>query len=267
MAPAVRTSPPRARVSFLGLDIDNVSFQDALARIVNLARDPEPAYVVTPNVDHVMRIQKHARFRRVYREASLVLADGMPVVWASRILGTPVQEKVSGSDLLPGLAPVAAAEGLSIYLLGGQPGAAEACAHTLSARHPSLRIAGVHCPEPGFHLGLGRNRKVIETVRRAAPDILFVALGTPKQEYWIHRHHRELGVPVSIGVGAAFDFLAGAARRAPAWMQRRGLEWLYRLCCEPRRLWKRYLLDDSPFLFLVMRHALRKERNATLPNP
>jgi N-acetylglucosaminyldiphosphoundecaprenol N-acetyl-beta-D-mannosaminyltransferase len=250
----------------LGLGIDNLSFEEALDRIVALACDPEPDYVVTPNVDHVMRVQRHRRFRRVYHEASLVLADGMPVVWASRILGTPVKAKVSGSDLLPGLAPVAAARGLSLYLLGGQPGAAEACARTLTHRTPSLRIAGVHCPEPGFHLDPRRNQGVLETVRKAAPDILFVALGTPKQEYWIHQYHRELGVPVSIGVGAAFDFLAGAARRAPVWMQKRGLEWLYRLCCEPRRLWKRYLLDDSPFLYLVMRTALRRKREERRPN-
>jgi len=248
-------APPR-RIEFMGLSLDNVTFDEAVDRIIAMARENTPRYVVTPNVDHIMQFRKDAKFREVYRKAALVLTDGMPVVWASRLLGDPIKEKVSGSDLFPRVSEEAARSGLSICILGGRVGAAEECARILKGRHPDLKIAGTLCPRWGFHLDPEQNREVTEAVRAASPDILFVALGAPKQEFWMHDNCKEMGVPISLGVGAAVDFVSGKALRAPDWMQRFCLEWLYRLNNEPRRLWKRYLIDDSPFILRVMKHLV-----------
>ena len=258
MAPTDLVRPPGKRIPFLGLELDNLSFDQAVDRILALARGPEPTYVVTPNVDHVMRFQRYPAFRQIYGDAALVLVDGMPIVWATALLGSRVRAKVSGSDLFPAVARAAAEHELSIFLLGGREGSAEACARILTERHPALRVAGTLCPPLGFHRDPEANQRVLDVVREAAPSILFIGLGCPKQENWIHRHRTELGVPVSLCVGASIDFLAGQARRAPVWMQRCGLEWFYRLAREPRRLWKRYLVDDSPFVLHVLRQWWRQ---------
>jgi len=242
----------------LGMEIDNLGFDEAVDSIIGLAVARKRATVVTPNVDHVMRWRRDPEFRRCYEEADLVLADGMPLLWASRVLGDRIIEKVSGSDLLPRLCEAAAERGLSVYFLGGLPGAAERCAERLVARFPRLRVAGVGCPPRGFEHDPEANAGVIRAIVEAGPDLLFVGLGTPKQELWIRRHREEIAVPVTLGVGAAIDFAAGMVKRAPRWMQRLGLEWCYRLVKEPRRLWRRYILQDSPFLWHVLVHSVRR---------
>lgn len=241
------------RVDLCGVAIDNVTMDDAVDRILYMARQNQPSFVVTPNVDHIVQLQKSAEFCEVYRRAALVVPDGMPLLWAGRFLGTPFREKVSGSDLLPALCPGAAAHGLSLFLLGGRPGSAESSRARLEREFPGIRIAGTYCPPVGFDKDPQENAKAIQAVRSARPDILLVGLGTPKQEFWIARHVSELGVPVSIGVGATFEFLAGIVRRAPEWMQRAGLEWFWRLLAEPRRLWRRYLIKDPIFFWYVLR--------------
>ena len=246
------------RVQILGVEIDNLTFGQALDRITELAARGRPSIVVTPNVDHLMKCRRDPEFRRVYARADLVLADGMPILWASRLLGRRIVEKVSGSDLLPELCATAARGGLSVYFLGGRPGAADRCGRLMRQRHPELRVAGADCPDHGFEKDPSRNERVVAAVREARPDLLFVGLGSPKQEYWILENLDRLGSPVLLGVGASIDFAAGAAKRAPRWMQRSGLEWLYRLIHEPRRLWRRYLIEDSPFFFLVLRQKLRR---------
>jgi len=248
------------RVDVLGVRIDNLGFDEAVEAILERAARRSPAIVVTPNVDHVMMHRRDPALREVYRRAALVLADGAPLVWAARLLGSPLAAKVSGSDLLPRLCAAAAERRLRVYLLGGRPGSAERCAEVLRARHPTLVVAGVACPPFGFERDPDHNRRIVDAVRAAAPDLLFVALGSPKQELWIADHFEALGVPVAIGVGAAVDFVSGAARRAPVWMQRAGLEWLFRLLREPRRMWKRYLVRDLPFPFLVAAQRLGVRR-------
>ena len=247
-------APERIRLLWLG--IDNVSFKDAADRIVQMCRRRVPSYVTTPNVDHFMRARRDVAFRDICENADLTLADGMPVLWASRALGRPLKEKVSGSDLFVKLCDRATDEGLRVFLLGGSPGVAEQAKHVLQSRHPGLEIVGTYSPvisPEGENLDAGLPLAII---RDAQPHLLFVAFGCPKQEKWIARHYRMLGVPVSIGVGASFDFVAGTQRRAPEWMQRKGLEWLWRLMHEPRRLWKRYLIEDLPFLWQVAREKM-----------
>ena len=221
----------------------------------------EAGYIVTPNVDHVCRFHRDADFRQAYQQAFLLLPDGTPIVWASRLFGTPLPQKVSGSDLVPNLCALAEERGFSVFFLGGSPGAAEESATVLLKIHPRLRIAGIHCPPYGFEHEPEASRRAVEAVREASPDICLVALGSPKQELWMQRHHEESGAIVCIGVGAVFEFISRRVRRAPRWVQVRGGEWLWRLAQEPRRLWRRYLVDDLVF-FRILWDEYRKQRAA-----
>jgi len=244
------------RMQLLWMPVDNVSFTEAAARIMERCHAAEPAYVVTPNVDHFMRARRDPAYRAVYRRAVLSLADGMPVVWASRVLGRPLKAKVSGSDLFVDLCRRAAREKVRVFLLGGAPGVAERAAEVLAARMPGLEVVGTLSPRISAAGSSPDDAVVAAAVARCRPQLMFVALGSPKQELWMAAHCRELGVPVMIGVGAAFDFVAGVQRRAPVWMQHNGLEWFW----HPRRLWKRYLLHDAPFAWHVAREWLRSRR-------
>ena len=247
--PTPRGTHPRVRVG--GAWFDNVTMDEALERIDGLVRAKRPAIVVTPNVDHVVRLQRDRGYANLVRRADLVLADGQPIVWTSRLAGVPLKERVAGSDLFPRLCGVAAERDYRVFFLGGDPGAAEGAQRTLQQRYRGLRVVGTYCPPHGFENDTEENRRAVDAVRAARPDILFVGLGSPKQERWIATHMREYGPAVSIGVGISFSFVAGRVRRAPRWVRRLGLEWMHRLCMEPRRLWKRYLVAGWSFLPVV----------------
>lgn len=235
-------------------------FTEALQIIEDLLACRHPCYVVTPNVDHLMRLQWDNQFHDAYRHAALVLADGMPVLWAARLLGAPLKAKISGSDLFPALCRVAATKGYRVFLLGGSPGVATAAASMLCQAHPSLSIVGTYAPPCGFEQDPIEALNIVDVVHTAVPDLLFVGLGAPKQELFLSRYHRQLGGPVSIGVGVAFEFIAGVQKRAPFWMQQRGLEWVWGLLHEPRRLWMRYLIHDSQFVWLLARECWQRYR-------
>lgn len=246
----------RPRIELLGVRIDDLTMDETLTELERLIGRPDPAYAVTPNVDHLVKLQHDAEFRRVYEEADLVLADGMPLLWASRLIGRPLREKVSGSDLFFRLAERAADRSYRLFFLGGRPGAGEEAARRLRARFPGLEVCGTCAPPMGFDRDPQANRDVVRRVRAANPDVLLVGLGAPRQEKWIHAHREQLGVPVSIGVGVSIEFAAGLVRRAPVWMQRAGFEWTWRLLMEPRKLWRRYLVDDMSFFYHLARHHL-----------
>jgi N-acetylglucosaminyldiphosphoundecaprenol N-acetyl-beta-D-mannosaminyltransferase len=192
--------------------------------------------------------------------ATLFVADGAPVVWASRLAGTPLPERVSGSNLVGSLAAACAERGLSVFLAGGAPGTAEAAAGELRRRNPELRIAGFHCPPIGFMEHSRLRDEAIEAVTRSDADVVFVALGSPLQDEFIEAVHGKLPGRVWMGVGISFSFLAGDLARAPKWMQSVGLEWLFRLFQEPRRLVRRYLLDDMPFAAWLLWHSASTRR-------
>jgi N-acetylglucosaminyldiphosphoundecaprenol N-acetyl-beta-D-mannosaminyltransferase len=240
-----------------GIEFDFVTLGEAVDRVERLARERTGGLVVTPNVDFVMKVQVDHAFRRVCQQSPLVLADGMPVVWASRLLGAPLPERVAGSDLFPLACERAAQVGQSVYLLGAREGVAERAARILQDRYPGLQVAGTHSPPLGFDRDAAASARVVELVRAAQPDLLFLALGAPKQELWYDAHRDALGVPVALGVGASIDFIAGEVQRAPSWMRRAGLEWLYRFVQEPRRLFRRYFIDDTKFIVLVAREWRR----------
>ncbi|MBI4818113.1 MAG: WecB/TagA/CpsF family glycosyltransferase [Deltaproteobacteria bacterium] len=240
------------------LRVDALTLKEAIDMIVSLARSGRGAAVYTPNVDHVVMAETDVDLRRAYEAATLCLADGAPLVWASRWSPHPLPEKVSGSDLVEPLLERASREGLSVYFLGGAAGVAECAARRMSDRYPALRICGVDAPEVGSGLSDRETRVAVSRVQAASPNLLLVGLGCPKQELFIHRYRRELSPAVALGVGATFSFLAGAVKRAPRWMSRVGLEWLYRLIQEPR-LWRRYLIRDPRFVGVVIR-SLRVAR-------
>jgi N-acetylglucosaminyldiphosphoundecaprenol N-acetyl-beta-D-mannosaminyltransferase len=247
------------RVALFGITIDNLTSAQAVEAVrVLLERGKGQHYVVTPNVDHVVRLESDPAFRQAYAGASLVLADGMPLVWASRVLGRPLKARVTGADLLPQTCAMAAQSGRSLFLLGGASGVPEAAGRNLQARYPGLRIAGAYSPPMGFERDPAENRRIAERVNRARPDILAIGLGAPKQELWIAAHRRSLDFGVALCVGAALDFAAGTLARAPRWMREGGLEWAWRLAREPRRLWKRYLVDDMAFGRIVAQHWLKR---------
>ncbi|MCP4003753.1 MAG: WecB/TagA/CpsF family glycosyltransferase [bacterium] len=213
-------------------------------------------WVITANLDHLRRALVDPVYRRFCEEATLVVADGMPLVWASRIQGTPLPERVAGSSLISSLSQEAAIWGRSLYMLGGVPGTAEMAGEVLKRRHSSLKIAGSHCPDFGFENNPDQVQHIIDLLVEAQPDIVYVALGSPKQEHLIERLREVLPNAWWMGVGIGFSFLCGDVRRAPRWMQVAGLEWLHRLAQEPQRLAGRYIADGIPFALSLLATSL-----------
>jgi N-acetylglucosaminyldiphosphoundecaprenol N-acetyl-beta-D-mannosaminyltransferase len=242
----------------MGMTIDALTMKQAVEAVLAWCRDDAPGpcrYVVTPNVDHAVMFHADARLREAYAGASLVLADGWPVVLASRLLGRPLPERVAGSDLAPAIF-AAAADGsapLRVFLLGAAPGVAQRAAANIVAQWRNVEICGVLSPPLGFEADDAQNERILQTVAEAAPDLVVLGFGAPKQELWIRAHAGQLHAKAALCLGATIDFLAGQKRRAPRWMQRTGLEWLHRLSSEPRRLFRRYARDAWVFPRLVWR--------------
>jgi N-acetylglucosaminyldiphosphoundecaprenol N-acetyl-beta-D-mannosaminyltransferase len=244
----------RPRSTIAGVAIDALGFDDVVDAIVaHAVADGAPAYVVTPNAHHVVLLQKDALLREVYADAFLVVPDGVPLLWGAALLGTPLPSRVNGTDLFETLCARAARDGLRVFLLGGRAGAAAAAAARLSARDPALDVCGVYCPPFGFEHDPAESGQILARIRAARPHLLFVGLGAPKQEYWMHRNCAGSAVPVSLGIGVSFELVGGVVARAPRWMQRAGLEWLYRLGAEPKRLWRRYVFGNAAFCLLLAR--------------
>lgn len=253
----------RERVRIGRSNVDAVTSDEALDRLVDLAENPSgAAQVVTPNAQHIVLLESDPYLRKIYSDAALVVPDGISLVYAARLLGTPLKGRVTGVDVLQGLCARAADHGLSVFFLGGRRGAAEEAAARLKSVHPKLNVAGTSCPPYGFHLCEAGLSEVSREILAARPDILFVALGAPKQEYWIYEHRSKLGVPLSIGIGGSFEMISGMTRRAPRWIQAAGFEWLFRLAMEPRRLWKRYLIGNVQFVGILLRQAFGRSEAA-----
>jgi N-acetylglucosaminyldiphosphoundecaprenol N-acetyl-beta-D-mannosaminyltransferase len=234
-------SPTQRRL--FGIQIDAITMPQAVEQIRGWARGGggRCRYVVTPNVDHTVLLRENRRLQEAYAAADLVLADGWPLVVASRWLGQPLPQRVAGSDLVPALFSAASADSpLRVYLLGAAPGVADLAADRIHRRWPHVRVVGLYSPPLGFEQDAGENQRIVARINEAAPELLILGLGAPKQECWIHQFRDRLQVKVALCAGATIDFLAEHRRRAPRWMQAAGLEWLYRVSREPRRLCKRY---------------------------
>ena len=229
---------------FMNTEIDNLTMDEALEKIDLLIQQNKNAYVVTPNVDHIVQLERDGELAEVYKHADLILTDGKPLIWISKLYKTPIKEKISGSDLFPRLCEMAADKGYRMYFLGAAEGVAAKAAKNLKKKYPRLQVVGTYSPPYGFEKDPDEMEKIRKQIRNVTPHILVVGLGCPKQEFFIYRNRYELNVPLSIGLGASFDFEAGNVKRAPKWMSDHGLEWLFRITQDPKRLAKRYLIDD-----------------------
>jgi N-acetylglucosaminyldiphosphoundecaprenol N-acetyl-beta-D-mannosaminyltransferase len=243
-----------ARVKIGSIPFDPVTMHEAVQRVFShIDSNPKRAFVVAGANAHFVNVaERENRFAKCLVMSDLNVADGASIVFASRFLGTPVPERVTGIDLMVEICALAAHRKRSVYLLGGMPGAAKAAAVTLLKRFPGLIIAGTDRPPLGRESDPEIALQIEARIRAANPDFLFVCFGVPVQEYWIREHAVNLPVKVVMGNGAAFDILAGYFNRPPQWIQNIGCEWLYRLCIEPRRLWRRYLLGNLQFVATVM---------------
>jgi N-acetylglucosaminyldiphosphoundecaprenol N-acetyl-beta-D-mannosaminyltransferase len=250
----------QGRIRLFGIEIDAVRMDDAVDRLVQWIEHGGEGcrYVVTPNADHAVLLQEHAPLRLAYADAHLVLADGMPVVLASRLVGRPLPERVTGADLVPALFDAARGDRpLRVFLLGAGPGVAERAAQKIEARWPAVRVCGTYSPPMGFEHDAAENGAILARIAEASPNVLVVGLGAPKQEVWVHEHRHRIHARVALCVGATIDFMAGEKPRAPVWMRRCGLEWLHRLASDPGRLARRYARDAWVFPQLVWREWLR----------
>lgn len=243
-----------ARIKFMNTDIDDLTMAETLNEIDKLIQKKNCSYVVTPNVDHIVRLEKDEELQKVYKNASLILTDGKPLIWISKWYKTPIKEKISGSDLFPRVCQLAANKNYTMYLLGAAEGVADTAAKNLMKKYPGLNIVGTYSPPFGFEKNKQEMNKIKTQIQDVHPDILIVGLGCPKQEKFMYYHCKELGVPISFGLGASIDFEAGNIKRAPKWMSNHGLEWLYRFSKEPKRLFKRYFVDDLKIIQVARKY-------------
>lgn len=242
------------RIKFMNTEVDNITMDEALQRIDELIKEKNNAFVVTPNVDHIIQLERGGDLVEAYKQADLILTDGKPLVWISKWYGSPIREKISGSDLFPRLCALAAEKGYTMFFLGAAEGVAAKAAENLMGRYVGLKVVGTYSPPKGFENNSDEMRKIIRMINDVRPHILIVALGCPKQEIFILHNREKLGVPLSLGLGASLDFEAGNIKRAPKWMAQHGLEWLYRITQDPKRLAKRYLCDDMKIFRLALKY-------------
>ena len=249
-----------SRIKFMNTEIDNLTMKEALNRIDELIQENHNAYVVTPNVDHIVQLERGGPLNEVYKNADLILTDGKPLIWISRWYGTPIKEKISGSDLFPQLCQLASKKNYRMYFLGAAEGVAAKAANNLEKRYPGLHVVGTYSPPNKIEKDETELEKIKKQIIDVKPHILVVGLGCPKQELFIRNFKDKLGVPISLGLGASLDFEAGNIKRAPKWMADMGFEWLYRIFQDPKRLAKRYLVDDTKILIFSFKYKKAKNK-------
>jgi len=246
-------------VDILGVRIANTNLDKACRRIKEWIDSGEKTYVCVAPVSTVMDCQRDPEYRAIVNSAGMTTPDGMPLVWLGRRRGCADIDRTYGPDLVPRMCGFGREYGIRHFFYGGTPEVLSRLTSRLQIECPDMVIAGTYSP-PLRKIGEEEPREVIDQINETRPDILWIGLGSPKQDVWMARHREKLDVPVMVGVGAAFDFLAGAKPQAPRWMQRSGLEWAFRLGCEPRRLWKRYLIGNTQFLYFLIRDRLGSGR-------
>jgi len=247
-----------------GLDICVTGLRQATAQLLLLGQRCEgtPAVVVTPNVDHLMRLDADPQLQQLYAQADYIFADGMPLVWASRMSATPLPERVTGADLFVQLAHACAASQVPILVIGGLPGQEQLLVDAFARVYPGLQ-AQIYCPSMQFDPFGQEGEQALARVNASRPGIVFVCLGMPKQERWAMAQRQHMQTGVVLCVGAAMEFALGFKVRAPLWMQKTGLEWSWRLASEPRRLWRRYIVQGAGFIGLLLRERQRQRASQT----
>ena len=234
--------------------VNNVSMSETIDQICGFVEQKKKSYVVAINVDVVMKMESDSYLKKITDEADLTLVDGKPLIWISKWHKRPVKAKISGSDLVPELCKVAAEKGYSIFIIGGKDGIADKAKRNLERDLPGIKIVGTYSPPFGFEKDENELNKINEMITEVHPDLVIACFGCPKQEKWIYENYDKYDGTVSVCAGATVDFLAGNVNRAPQWMSDHGLEWLYRFSQEPKRLFKRYFVDDVKILGLVWKY-------------
>ena len=219
-----------------------------------MVENGEKKYIVAINVDVVMKIENDSYLKKITDNADMVLVDGKPLIWISKIHKKPVKEKISGSDLVPLLCEKSAKRGYSLFIIGGKEGIAEKAKLKLEEKYPNINVVGTYAPPFGFEKDEKELEKINRLISENKPDLLIACFGCPKQEKWIYENYQKYDAKVSICAGATVDFLAGNVNRAPKWMSEHGLEWFYRFLQEPKRMFKRYFIDDVKILKLVFKY-------------
>ena len=234
--------------------VNSLTLAETTEAIGQFIDERRKAYVVEVNVDVMIKIEKDEELRRITEDADLVLVDGQPLVWVAKLYRRPVKEKVSGSDLSIELCRMAAERGYTMFILGGKEGVADQAKAKMEAQYPGLQVVGTCAPPLGFEKDEAELAKVRQAISAVSPDIVLCCLGCPKQEKWIDANWRDVDARVFLCAGATVDFLAGNVKRAPAWISRIGMEWFYRFLMEPRRLFKRYFIDDMHLFRLIFKY-------------
>ena len=242
-------------IRLYGVRLHRITESECVGNVIEALERGRGGWLHTVNLDILRLLVRDAGFAATCASTDLAVADGMPLVWASRLARTPLPERVAGSDLISSISRAAGEARKSVFLLGGNEGTAEEAGRILLERCPGLELAGCHCPPMGFEKDEEAMAAIEERLGKTRPDIVFVALGVPKQDILISRLRSLLPQAWWVGVGISFSFLTGDVSRAPRWMQRTGLEWLHRLLMEPRRLARRYLVEDLPFVFRLLTDA------------
>lgn len=238
--------------------VNNLDFEEVVQAVEQLIESGKPSYLAEINVDVILKMEKDAYLKNIMEHADLTLVDGQPLVWIAKWQKKPVKAKVSGSDLAPAVCRLAREKHYSVFILGGQNGAAAQAAWNLEKRFPGIRIAGTYEPPYGFEKDQAELAHINQMILNVRPDILLACLGCPKQEKWIFENYQTYGANISICAGATVDFLAGKVKRAPKWMSRCGLEWFYRFLKEPKRLFRRYFIDDMKIIGLIWKYRKLK---------
>lgn len=249
--PGLNHDPALASFSVLNVRVDSIQIPDAIDRIEWWIRSRDRCrYVAVTGMHGVTEAQSDPSLKRILNSADLVVPDGMPLVWIGRMRGYPLRRRVYGPELMLSFCEATSSKGYRHFFYGGSPETCERLTQSLRRRFPAIQIAGSYSP-PYRPLSAMESAEVAQMINRAAPDVVWVGLSTPKQERWMNEHRSDLRAPVLIGVGAAFDINSGAKKQAPEWMREHGFEWFFRLLQEPRRLWRRYLVCGSQFLWMV----------------
>ncbi|SDA25391.1 N-acetylglucosaminyldiphosphoundecaprenol N-acetyl-beta-D-mannosaminyltransferase [Nitrosospira sp. Nsp11] len=244
----------RSRIEMMGCQIDNLSMEETLQTIETFIQTGRPHQHVVINVDKLVKASRDDKLRRIINDCQLINVDGMPVVWASRLLGKPLKERVAGVDLFESLMRRSAEKGWRVYLLGARQEVVSAVKQVYTGKYPGLTIAGYR----NGYWKPEEEAEVVERIKATQADILFVAISSPKKEHFLGRYQAEMKIPFAMGVGGSFDVVVGKVKRAPVWMQKSGLEWFYRFLQEPRRMFKRYFIDDMFFLWLLLKELVRR---------
>lgn len=248
------------RIPFMGIDVDNLTLDEIVNNIFEMVEHRVPVQVVGVNVDQYLLVRKHQYSRKIFNESALIFIDSKPVAVMSRLLGYPIKKRTTGPDLMESICEKGAVRKYKIFLLGAGPGVAEVCGKKLMEKYPGIQSVGAYSPPFGFQHNNKEIEKINLMLKESGADMLFVGMGSPKQDIFIYENMKEYQIPVSFSMGAALDFIAGNVRRAPRWMIKSGLEWFYRVWQDPKRLWKRYFVNDMKIIPIFLAEWVKKKK-------